>query len=230
MSKLVLWGHHIDDYREMFDLGENDLKGRILEYGCGPSAFNLEVKPYTRSCISCDPLFSLDASTLKTKTSLVFEDMIAQVRQDHDKYNFADYGGLDGLIEKRRQGMNDFFSDFEQGKKEKRYQGIQNISLPFDSFYFDLALSSHYLFAGLDNQNLDFHMAVIQELTRVAKELRVFPLIDRFDNPSPLLGPVLLLLQQKNYGVEVRTVPYHLQDKGNVMLRVWAQECEVQTG
>ncbi|RAP38640.1 hypothetical protein B1207_01810 [Legionella quinlivanii] len=227
MSKLVLWGHHIDDYREMFDLSDNDLKSNILEFGCGPSAFNAEVQAYTSSCVSCDPLFSLDLATLKTKTSLVFEDMIARVKQDHDKYDFADYGGLDGLVEKRRQGMEAFFSDYEKGKHDKRYQGIQQIHLPFDSFHFDLALSSHYLFAGLDNQSLDFHIEVIQELTRVAKELRVFPLIDRFGTPSPLLGPVLLVLQQKNYGVELRTVAYHLQEKGNVMLRIYAQECEL---
>ena len=40
MRKLVLWGHHIDEYREMFNLSSQDFHSRILEYGCGPSAIN----------------------------------------------------------------------------------------------------------------------------------------------------------------------------------------------
>ena len=70
-------------------------------------------------------------------------------------------------------------------------------------------------------------MRVIRELARVAKEVRIFPLIDRHGQPSPFLGPVLLGLQEGNYGVEVKEVPYHLQPKGNAMLRVWAQQCQL---
>lgn len=99
--------------------------------------------------------------------------------------------------------------------------------MPFDNFSFDFALSSHYLFADLDDQDVEFHLKVIKELARVAKEVRIFPLIDRHNQPSPFLGPVLLGLQQENFGAEVREVAYHLQPSGNAMLRVWAQQCEL---
>ena len=107
-----------------------------------------------------------------------------------------------------------------------RYQPMTT-RLPFADFSFDLALSAHYLFAAFDNQDVASNLVAIQELTRVAKELRIFPLINRYGEPSPFLGPVLLALQQANYGVEVREVNYHLQPKGNAMLRVWAQQCPV---
>ena len=99
--------------------------------------------------------------------------------------------------------------------------------MPFADFTFDFALSSHYLFADLDDQDVDFHLQAIRELARVAKEVRIFPLIDRHGQPSPFLGPVLLGLQQEGYGVEVREVKYYLQPKGNAMLRVWAQQCHI---
>ena len=51
--------------------------------------------------------------------------------------------------------------------------------LPFAHFSFDFALSSHYLFADLDNQTADFHLRVIEELARVAKDVRIFPVVDR---------------------------------------------------
>jgi len=103
----------------------------------------------------------------------------------------------------------------------------KNGKLPFADFAFDLALCPDYLFTDADNQNLDFHLQQIVELARVAKEVRIFPLSDSKGRPSPLLGPVLLGLQLDNYGIEVCDVTTSLHSKGNAMLRVWAQQCQV---
>lgn len=227
MRKLVLWGHHVDEYREMFALSATDLKSNLLEYGCGASAVNKELSQQGGLVTSCDPLFALDKSTLSTKVSLIFDDMVARIKDVQQKFDFSHYGGLDALIASRRQGMNEFFSDYTQGQAEKRYLPLVNHSLPFADHTFDFALSSHYLFAELDNQDLDFHLQAIRELARVAKEVRIFPLIDRYGQPSTFLGPILLALQQDKLGVEVREVKYHLQPKGNAMLRVFAQQCQV---
>jgi hypothetical protein len=228
MSNLVLWGHHIEDYQEMFDLTPAHLDGSLLEYSSGPSAFNAALHQQKKQCISCDPLFTLDKATFTSKAALIFADMAEKVRLEQEKYDFSRYGNIDGLIEKRRAGMTVFFADYLAGKKEKRYLPIHDIALPFPDFYFDLALSSHYLFGEMENQDLAFHLQVLKELARVAKEVRVFPLIDRDGEPSKFLGPVLLGLQKDNYGVEVRSVNYHLQPKGNAMLRIWAQECRLE--
>ncbi|AHE67752.1 hypothetical protein [Legionella oakridgensis] len=227
MRELVLWGHHVDEYAEMFDLSEKDFSARLLEYGCGPSAINAELHEATDHVVSCDPLFALDKSTLSTKVSLIFADMVAKVKQAQDKFDFTRDGSLDNLIAKRRKGMAEFFADYERGRVEKRYLPVTDYHLPFADFSFDFALSSHYLFADLDDQDVDFHLKIIRELARVAKEVRIFPLIDRYGQPSSFLGPVLLGLQESNFGVEVREVKYHLQSHGNAMLRVWAQQCEV---
>jgi len=227
MRKLVLWGYHADEYKEMFDLSPKDMKTRILEYGCGPSAVNAELNKKGQSIVSCDPLFNLDKDTLFTKVNLIFSDMAARVIRDKNQFDFSRYGSPELLMDERAEGIAKFFADYRTGKKERRYIGINEYSLPFADFNFDFALSAHYLFADLDDQDVDFHLQVIKELARVAKEVRIFPLIDRHNHPSPFLGPVLLGLQQDNYGVEVREVPYHLQASGNAMLRVWAQECHI---
>lgn len=226
MRKLVLWGHHLDEYKEMFALSDAEIKGKLLEYGCGASAVNAEICDKSR-IVSCDPLFTLDKGTLSTKASLIFEEMVNLVEKHQDKFDFSRYGSLDALAARRRQGMTAFFADYEKGKAEKRYIPATDYTLPFGHFEFDFALSSHYFFADLDDQDVDFHLNVIRELARVAKEVRIFPLIDRHGQLSPFLGPVLLGLQQDGYGVEVREVSYHLQTKGNAMLRVWAQQCQL---
>ncbi|MBA3536679.1 MAG: hypothetical protein H0T84_08740 [Tatlockia sp.] len=227
MRKLVLWGHHVDEYMEMFDLSAENMATNILEYGCGPSAVNAELYKKGQEIISCDPLFTLDKDTLYSKVSLIFADMEARVLRDQKDFDFSRYGSPGLLMDERQEGMAKFFADYEQGKKEGRYIGISEYAIPFTNFRFDFALSAHYLFADLDDQDVDFHLQVIKELARIAKEVRIFPLIDRHNQPSPFLGPVLLGLQQDNFGVEVREVPYHLQPGGNAMLRVWAQECQV---
>lgn len=227
MSNLVLWGHSIKEYQDMFDLSPQQLSGRLLDYGSGPSAFNVDMCKAGLSVVSCDPLFSLDKATLSSKTKLVFEDMLEKVRQTTNTFDFSQYGTFEQFIAKRRFGMSEFLADYLLGKQQKRYLGIQDIRLPFTDFFFDLALSSHYLFSDMDNQDLSFHLNVIKELARVAKEVRIFPLIDCYGQPSSFLGPVLLNLQQNNYGVEVKSVNYSLQPQGNAMLRIWAQECRI---
>ncbi|MBA2652143.1 MAG: hypothetical protein H0U73_07755 [Tatlockia sp.] len=227
MRKLVLWGYHVDEYLEMFDLTAKDMATNLLEYGCGPTAVNAELTKQGQHIVSCDPLFNLDKDTLFSKASLIFADMVAKIEKDKEKFDFSRYGSLKLLRDERQEGMLKFFSDYDKGKKEERYLGISEYSLPFADFSFDLALSAHYLFADLDDQDVDFHLQVIKELARVAKEVRIFPLIDRHNQPSPFLGPVLLGLQQDNFGVEVKEVAYHLQEGGNAMLRVWAQVCHV---
>lgn len=227
MRKRVLWGQNVDEYREMFNLSAVDLQGKLLEYGCGPSTVNSELNQKAQSIVSCDPLFSLDKAVLQSKVDLIFEDRVQQMTKNQEKFNFSHYKNLEGLVAKRREGIVRFFADYEQGKIEQRYISVNEERLPFRDFSFDLALSAHYFFTDLPEQDVTVHLNMIKELTRVAKEIRIFPLIDCHGQPSTLLGPVLLGLQQENLGMEVKEVTYPLQSNENAMLRVWAQTCQI---
>jgi hypothetical protein len=155
------------------------------------------------------------------------ERRIQQIKADTSQFDLRAYGGLDAFIQSRLEGMAIFLDDYEQGRIERRYMACSEKALPFTDFSFNLALVSHDLFADLEQQSLEYHLEVIKELARVAHEVRIFPLIDRHGQPSPLIGPVLLGLQQDKYGVEVKEVPYTLYPAGNAMLRVWAEQCVI---
>jgi len=228
MRKLVLWGHDVDDYSEMFALSEQQLNSSLLELGCGPSAVNSQITERGGNIISCDKMFAKDKDSLQHYVDEVFDFMIDEVEKHQQLFQWGAYGSLEHFVAKRRQGIELFFKDFDQGKEQGRYiSAKKDDELPFADFSFEVALCSHYLFANLDNQDVDYHLRVIRELARVAKEVRLFPLIDRDANVSQFLGPVLLGLQQQNFGVEVKQVDYNLQPKGNAMLRVWALQCSV---
>ena len=224
MRKVVLWGHQPSDYKEMFALEDDDLHKKILEFGCGPSAVNADLANVT----SADPLFVLDKDTLTSKISLLFAEMLKEIQLHADRFNFKAQGGLERIVWKRKLGIETFLADYESGLEEGRYVPVRASNLDFSHFQFDYALSSHYLFAGLDDQSIDFHVDIISELARVAKEVRIFPLVDRHGEVSEFLGPVLLQLQNKNFGTEVKDVDYSLQKTGNAMLRVWSNECSIE--
>lgn len=231
MRKVVLWGHHVAEYQAMFDLIEEDFTRRIFEFGCGTSALNATIKNKAKKIVSCDPLFKLHKTQLIADVQKMFQQRVEQIFQNPTELNVIDYGGIEAFIEDRRKGCELFFEDYEQGKDEKRYIDISTGQLPFANFSFDYVLSSHYFFS-LDNaseekEKISQHLKDIMELARIGSEIRIFPVMDRIGRISPLLGPVLLGLQQANFGVEVREVPYKLYPKGNAMLRVWAQVCDL---
>lgn len=97
--------------------------------------------------------------------------------------------------------------------------------LPYATNAFDLALCTDFIF--YHQLSMKDIMSIISELCRIASEARIFPLLDHQGKNSEDLGPLLLMLQQKNYGVEVRQVPYQTGISANAMLRVWEHECKV---
>ena len=226
MREAVLWGHHIDDYRRMFALSDVDVTSRLLEYGCGATAVNAQFHALHHSITSCDPLFSLPKDELEVVVSTLFHEAEQHIQDAVSQYDYRDYGSLDALIEARRKGVAECLADYQQGQKEKRYLPAElDATLPFENFTFDLALSSYFLFSSMGSADADFHLQCIRELARVAKEVRIFPLISVDGLLSPEIGPVLLGLQQGNFGVEIRDVDYQLQSGAHAMLRVWAREC-----
>ena len=76
------------------------------------------------------------------------------------------------------------------------------------------------MFTYSDHFSAEFHLEAIAEMCRVAKEARIFPLLNISGEPSPLLHPVLSQLQQQGYVVEIKQVPYEFQRGGNLLLRV----------
>src|SRR5436305_12436179 len=87
--------------------------------------------------------------------------------------------------------MRLFLADFAQGRNDGRYITATLPTLPFVNDSFDLALVSHLLFLYSEQLDYDFHRNAVLELLRVAKEVRVFPLLTLERKLSPHLEPIL---------------------------------------
>ena len=226
---MMLWGHSLNDYKEMFALTEEELKQGVLDLEPGPASFNVEAKQLGYKVTSVDDLFAKPIAELKQEVNLEFSEMLQIVKQHKQNFQWDEIASLADLAVLREAGMQRFFDDYQQGLEDGRYLADPITQLPFKDFEFKLALCSHFLFNYRDTQNCDEVVTDLIEMARVAVEVRVFPLIDnRSGELSPLVGPVLIALQEQHFAVEVLEVPYKFQKNGNAMLKARSLTCEIQ--
>lgn len=218
LDKVVPWGRSYDEYVNMFGLTESDLELRVLGCGDGPAAFNSVLSKHGGTVISVDPVYVFDATQIRSRVSDTYETVMTQIHMNKSDYVWGVIPSVEQLGYVRMSAMEAFLADFEMGKQEGRYIAGELPSLPFKSGQFDIALSSHFLFLYSAHLSEEFHLQALQEMLRVAREVRVFPLLALDSTPSPHLDFVNKHLKDHGFGVEVKHVPYEFQRGGNEML------------
>ena len=218
LDKVVPWGRSYDEYVSMFGLTDNDLELRILGCGDGPAAFNSALSRRGGNVVSVDPVYVFDAAQIRSRISDTYENVMTQMRKNKSDYVWSVIPSVEQLGNVRMSAMETFLADFEIGKQEGRYIAGELPLLPFESEQFDIALSSHFLFLYSAHLSAEFHLQALQEMLRVAHEVRVFPLLALDSAPSPHLDFVSTYLENHGFGVEVKRVLYEFQRGGNEML------------
>jgi hypothetical protein len=221
------WGRSFDEYRRMFALTNEDLNRTILGCADGPASFNAEMFKQGRRVVSCDPLYQFAAGQIKQRIDATYEDVIGQTRQNQEKFVWDLISSPDELGRIRLKAMSEFLGDYERGRKSGRYIPAQLPDLPFAPRSFDLALSSHFLFLYSDSLSLDFHKDAVEELCRVAREVRIFPLLTYNAEPCPFVTPIVDILQEAGRTVTVERVPYEFQRGGNMMIKIQGDNCKM---
>ena len=204
----------------MFDLTPEDLSGRMLDCAGGPASFNAEATLKGQRVVSCDPVYRFTAAEIRARIDATYDKVVANASARRDEFVWHDMGSPEQLGEVRMTAMQRFLEDFPRGLEEGRYLPGELPNLGFEDGEFDLALCSHFLFTYSDQLSVDFHVAAIEEMCRIAEEARVFPLLKSYAGPSPHLGPVTDALRERGYRTEIVRVPYEFQRGGNEMLSV----------
>jgi hypothetical protein len=226
-QEAVPWGRSFDEYRRMFELTNEDLRRTILGCADGPASFNAEMYKQGRRMVSCDPLYQFSASQIKQRIDDTYENVIGQTRQNHDKFVWDLIPSPDDLGRVRLKAMSEFLGDYEWGREVGRYIPAQLPDLPFAPLSFDLALSSHFLFFYSDSLPLAFHKNAVDELCRVASEVRIFPLLTYNAEPSAFVAPIVGHLQNAGRTVTIERVPYEFQRGGNMMMKIQSDNCKM---
>ncbi len=220
LDEAVPWGRNRVEYGAFFDLAGLAPETGILDCAAGPSSFAAEMAALGRPVVAADPLYRLSRAEIKLRIELGREKIMAAVRAGRDRFVWDDYGTPEALEATRLSAMKLFLEDFEEGRAGGRYVAAALPELPFAGRAFDLALVSHFLFLYGIRFGREFHLAGVRELCRVAREVRVFPLVDLHGLRSPHLAPVLAMLAGEGLAAEVVRVGYEFQKGGNRMLRI----------
>jgi len=220
LADIVPWGRTLLEYEEMFLLTEDELRRKILGCGDGPASFNAALTYCGGSVVSVDPTYMFSKEQFASRIDEVAKLVMAQVRQNVDTYVWKNITNLDALYEMRMSAMKQFLEDYNAGKKEGRYIEASLPYLPFKEKQFDLALSSHFLFLYSEHLDEQFHKEAIAEMLRVAKEVRIFPLVTLSGEVSPHLDPIMEYFDTKGYVCKVVKTRYEFQKDGDEMLQI----------
>jgi hypothetical protein len=220
LEQVVPWGRSFDEYRRMFALTDDDLRLRILGCGDGPASFNAEATRRGTRVISCDPIYRYDAEQLRQRIAATSGEILEQTRKNADEFVWTTITSVEELGRVRLAAMNDFLDDYAAGKRDGRYLDAELPTLPFADASFDLALSSHFFFLYTTQLGEAFHRAAILEMCRVAREVRIFPLLALGAVPSPLVERVADELRSQRFVVSIEDVDYEFQRGGNQMMRI----------
>ncbi len=221
LDQIIPWGRSKKEYMQMFNLSRDDLqRKKILGCGDGPSSFNAEASYDGARIVSVDPLYAYSRQEIMQRIDDVKEEVMEQVKAHADHFVWKNIPDIESLEIMRIEAMMEFLMDYDEGVEEGRYIAAELPKLPFEDDSFDLALSSHLLFLYSDHLDLAFHKAAIEEMLRVAGEIRIFPLVNLDNTPSPHINPVIAYLKEKGYDVEIVKTGYEFQKGADEMMVV----------
>lgn len=221
LEQVIPWGRCLDEYMGMFNLKSADCELEILDCAGGPASFNVEMTRRGSKVISCDPVYQFSAVEIGDRIQATYQTVIDGVTANLDDFVWTNIADPSQLGEVRMAAMQQFLADLPLGIEQGRYVTAELPFLPFQNGQFDLALCSHFLFAYSHLLSVEFHIAAITEMCRVAKEVRIFPLLQSFSSEvSEWLEPTIKELEKAGFGVELQQVAYEFQKGGNKMLRV----------
>lgn len=220
LEKVVPWGRSFEEYVSMFSLANRELSMSILGCGDGPASFNCRMHADGGRVISVDPLYHFSGKEIEKRIAATFDTVLEQTEKNRDEFIWQRIKSVQELGEVRKKAMGEFLSDFEQGKSDGRYVSGSLPTLNFAEQEFDLALCSHFLFLYSKQLSRRFHIDSIIELGRVAKEVRIFPILELGAALSRHFAKVCEQLQRNGFFVETIRVDYEFQKGGNRMLQV----------
>lgn len=218
LSRVVFIGRTFDEYMRMFNLSEEDLRGRkILDCPAGAGSFTGIANQKGADVTAADIAYYHSFEQLVAKG---FDDVEhAMVQMEKAQLNFVwDYfKSIEGLKQHRIQALTDGSNDMKASPH--CYVPAVLPVLPFKDGEFELTLSAHFLFMYGDRFDYEFHVQTLKELLRVTKEeVRIFPLVDLSSNRYAHLDRVIDFLQSEGYTTEEVMVPYEFQRGANRML------------
>ncbi|MGX1808370.1 hypothetical protein ACWIGI_21845 [Nocardia sp. NPDC055321] len=207
-GEYVITARSLAEYRAMFGLGDEQVRGRILDCPGGGSSFAAEAAALGAEVIAVDPVYALGAGEIAGQVRAAIDDT-GWATAHPERFVWDFYGDIGGHQRMREVAADLFLGDLRA--RPQRYIPGQLPALDFADGHFDLVLSSHLLFTYADRLDHEFHLAALRELLRVsAGGVRVFPLVDYLGGSCEHLVAALSADLARD-GVRARVTPVEFE-------------------
>ena len=217
LGGVVPWGREADEYEAFFALADVRAGARVLDCGGGPASFTAEWCARGRDVVAADPLYGLEGAAIRARFDATRGPMREGMTRAQQHFVWRFYASEDAVVERRERALARFCADREA--HPERYVAASLPALPFADDSFALALCSHFLFLYSAELSSALHVESLRELVRVAREVRVFPLVDMDGKRSRHLAPALEALRAEAHAECVR-VPFEFRRGATEMLRL----------
>jgi len=208
------------DAQAMFDLPLSELPKKVLFFPGGISSVNAELHAEGRHVVSADSAYALNAFEMEKFQMEMLQTCSLNWEREHQDLSIDEKRRQEKIISKWQAIADTFTQDYQKAENEGRYIALKDsLKLPFKNGEFDLVCCPGVL---IEDQSTTLNL--LKELLRVAHEVRLVPHLLEGEDAHKALAGVMLVLQQEDYGVELRNVNY---EAANVMLRVWSKTCVV---
>jgi hypothetical protein len=210
------------DYLTMFELDPACLTNQTLDCSGGLYSFQANAASLSQLVTSLDPLYAKDEASIVEVIEQ--QKRLWQDHLDHSSHNPNDYAIAKQKCERFTIASQLFLDDYAQGKSQGRYRPWSaNQKLPFADHSFSLALCSHWLFK--QPFSLIEMIDCIDELCRVADEVRIFPLVNAKSQTHHFLGHVMANFQARHYKISCVAVDFKSDETGGAMLCITSPAC-----
>ena len=220
LKNVVPWGRNLREYKEMGLFSDADRDKKILGCGDGPASVNKELTNIGVRITSIDPIYQFSKEQIQKRVEETSQIVSEQLRKNRTDFVWKNITNVEALIGLRLEAMDSFLQDYTDGKQQGRYQHQELPKLNFKDNEFDLAWSSHFLFLYSEYFDEEFHKQAIAEMLRVAKEVRIFPLLDLQNQSSKHLDAVLKYLKEHDYTYEITKSDYEFQKGATEVLKI----------
>lgn len=206
------------EYRAMFDLTERELEGTIVDCAAGASSFVAEVDAAGGHAFAFDPVYGTDRSGHDGLVREGAHHNQSLIDRHGDRFVWDWYDGSPAKRNAMRAEAGRRFVRHIR-RRPQAYVAAALPLLPLRNRSVDLALCSHLLFTWATDFGQDWHLRAVLEMTRIAREARVFPLVlQGSGEPVGFLESLRADLWAAGVRTSVRQVPYEFQRGADRML------------
>lgn len=214
---MLVSSRSFEEYVAMFGLQGDALPASVLDCAAGAASFVAELSDRGVTAVAVDPAYALSDDEIRARVQADLGGCVDMLLRDHEHFTWSWYGSLERREQLRHDAAAIFLAD--HAARPERYRAAELPDLPFVDGEFDLAVCSHLLFTWAPELGRAGHQAALLELTRVATEVRVFPLVLRATGaPVDFLAPLLDDLGTAGLSTRLVDVPYEFQRGAHTML------------